>query len=148
VHFYYIFCHTRGHPKPARNPRVRVRVQKCTRGSTCGRVFSNPAGLPTGGFSSNPHPHPRVPSLVVMHPSHEICILEQDPTNWRRRSARAGRATARTHFRDRREDHRRAQTGAHGAHGTGTQASSATRRRSTPPPRFRARTITQIWRVP
>ena len=66
MHFYYIFCHTRGHPKTARNPRVRVRVQKCTRGSTCGRVFSNPADLPTGGFSSNPHPHPRVPSLAMI----------------------------------------------------------------------------------
>ena len=40
-----------------------VRVQKCTRGSACGRVFPNPAGLLAGLFSRNQHPHPRVPSL-------------------------------------------------------------------------------------
>ena len=42
-------------------------MQKCTRGSGCGRVFSNSAGLPAGGFSPNPHPHPRVPSLRMVH---------------------------------------------------------------------------------
>ena len=63
MHFYYICCHTRGHPKPARNPRVRMWVQKCTRGSTSGWVFSNPVDLTAGGFSPNPHPRMRVPSL-------------------------------------------------------------------------------------
>ena len=29
-------------PKLTRNPRVRVRMQKCTRGSACGRIFSQP----------------------------------------------------------------------------------------------------------
>ena len=50
-----------------RNPPEtrRVRVQKCTRGSTCGRILPSPAGLPAGGFLPNPHPHPRVPSLSV-----------------------------------------------------------------------------------
>ena len=67
MNFYCICCHTRGHPKPARNPRVRVRVQKCTRGSTCRRVFPNSAGLTAGRFLPNPHPHPRVPSLVLGH---------------------------------------------------------------------------------
>ena len=50
-------------PNPPETRRVRLRVQKCTRGSTCGRVFPSPAGLTAGGFLSNPHPHPRVPSL-------------------------------------------------------------------------------------
>jgi len=40
-----------------------VRVQKCTRGFARGRIFSNPAGLPAGGFS--PNPHPLVPSLLT-----------------------------------------------------------------------------------
>ena len=63
MYFYYIYCHTRGHLKPARN--LWVRVKKCTRRSDCGRVSPNPAGLPAGGFSPNPHPHPRVPSLPM-----------------------------------------------------------------------------------
>ena len=57
VYFFIIFITT---PVGARNPLVQVRVQKCTRGSACERVFPNPADLPTGGFSPNPHP-----SLVV-----------------------------------------------------------------------------------
>ena len=39
-----------GTRNPPETRRVRVRVQKCTRGSTCGRVLPSPAGLPAGGF--------------------------------------------------------------------------------------------------
>jgi len=62
VHFYYSCCQTREHPKP--------------NGCRCG-CRNAPVGLPADGFSPtrgfacrrflpNPHPHPRVPSLIVI----------------------------------------------------------------------------------
>src|SRR6185312_8744131 len=57
-------------PAGARDPpetrRVRVRVQKSTRGSCRERVF--PCSVV--GFLPNPHPHPRVPSLAAT----SVCI--------------------------------------------------------------------------
>ena len=46
MHFYYIYCHTRGHPKPAgagaeMHPRVCLRAGfSQIRGFACGRVFA------------------------------------------------------------------------------------------------------------
>ena len=60
MHFYYICCHTRGHPKPAgagagveMHPRVYLRAGFFQpRGFAYGRVFIKPAPTSAGAIPS------------------------------------------------------------------------------------------------
>ena len=54
----YIFIISVVRPAGTRNPRVRVRVQKCTRGFARGRVFFQSRGFACGRVFAKPAPTP------------------------------------------------------------------------------------------
>ena len=82
MHFHYICYHTRMHPKPARNPRVRV--QKCTRGFACVGFFPTSrvclwadfrkTRTPIRGCHPWPQDHPWSRVALELHEMNILCL--------------------------------------------------------------------------